>query len=110
MRKPVPPVSKRRIASPTALYSALLRILTLGYIAGLILMTEQRASAYVDPGSGLLLLQMLGASVAGGLFFLRQRLRKLFRSGARDSANTPGVPGAKEPADHVPYVSPRQPD
>jgi hypothetical protein len=101
---------KRRTAVPASLFSAILRILTIGYIAGLILMTEQRARAYVDPGSGLLMLQMLGASVAGGLFFLRQRLRKLFRSGTKDSGNTPSVPGLTKGTAKGPAVSPRQPD
>lgn len=41
------------------------------------MMTECQAKAYVDPGSGLLTLQMLGASVAGGFFFIRHKLKKL---------------------------------
>ncbi len=100
-----------RVAGAHWLHSAILRILTIGSIAGLVLMTEQRARAYVDPGSGLLFLQMLGASVAGGLFFLRQRLRKLFRGGAKDTTSTPPVPGlTKEPDNGVSSVSARQPD
>jgi len=55
----------------------LLALLAIGQLIGLFLMTERSAEAYVDPGSGLLTLQMLGASVAGGFFFLRHRLKKL---------------------------------
>jgi hypothetical protein len=55
----------------------LLALLAIGQLLGLLVMTERPAKAYVDPGSGLLTLQMLGASVAGGFFFLRHKLKKL---------------------------------
>ncbi len=42
---------------------------------------EKPAYAYADPGSGLLLLQIVSSTVAGGIFVLRARLRKLFRMG-----------------------------
>jgi hypothetical protein len=38
---------------------------------------EQCAYAYVDPGSGLLICQMGGSLLAGALFVLRGKLRKL---------------------------------
>ncbi len=42
---------------------------------------EQRAYAYADPGSGLLLFQSLSAMLTGGLFYFRRRLKSLiFRS------------------------------
>jgi hypothetical protein len=37
------------------------------------------ALAYVDPGSGLLAFQVGGSMVAGALFVLRAKIRKLFR-------------------------------
>jgi hypothetical protein len=37
------------------------------------------AYGYVDPGSGLLAVQVGGSMLAGGLFILRSKLRKLFR-------------------------------
>jgi hypothetical protein len=40
--------------------------------------TARPAYAYVDPGSGLLLVQMLGSTLAGMLFLLRKRVRQLF--------------------------------
>lgn len=58
----------------------LLPLLALGQFAALLLLMERPAKAYVDPGSGLLVFQMLGASVAGGLFFIRRKLRSLFDS------------------------------
>lgn len=42
---------------------------------------EKPANAYVDPGSGLLFLQVGGSMVAGALFLLRQKIRKLLRLG-----------------------------
>jgi hypothetical protein len=35
--------------------------------------------AYVDPGAGLLALQILGASVMGSYYLLGRKLRSLFR-------------------------------
>jgi hypothetical protein len=39
------------------------------------------ANAYVDPGSGLLFLQVGGSMLVGALFALRAKIRKLFRLG-----------------------------
>ncbi|WP_216847107.1 hypothetical protein [Granulicella sp. L60] len=59
--------------------------LKIGYIAvsGLLLITlcltlEQRAYAYVDPGSSLLIYQSFTAMITGGLFYFRRRLKSLF--------------------------------
>ena len=38
---------------------------------------EKPAYAYVDPGSGYLLLQVLGSMLAGVAFFVRHRLRRM---------------------------------
>ena len=40
--------------------------------------TVKPAHAYVDPGSGLLALQVGGSMLAGALFVMRTKLRKLF--------------------------------
>lgn len=37
------------------------------------------AYGYVDPGSGLLAVQVGGSMLAGGLFILRSKLRRLFK-------------------------------
>jgi hypothetical protein len=37
------------------------------------------AYGYVDPGSGLLAVQVGGSMLAGALFILRSKIRKLFR-------------------------------
>lgn len=39
---------------------------------------ERRAYAYVDPGSGLLMLQAAGTVITGVLFTLRRRIKSLF--------------------------------
>jgi hypothetical protein len=42
------------------------------------------AYGYVDPGSGLLAVQVGGSMLAGGLFILRTKIRKLFRSSSAE--------------------------
>lgn len=81
MWKIVYPSSDRRSLRRSRTRSILIGLLSLGPLIGLFLMIEAQAQAYVDPGSGLFTLQILGASFAGGLFFLRQKLRKLFARG-----------------------------
>lgn len=41
------------------------------------------AYGYVDPGSGLLAIQVGGSMLAGGLFMLRAKVRKLLRLSPR---------------------------
>jgi len=41
-------------------------------------LAAQPAYAYVDPGSGLLALQIIGSTVAGGMYLIRKRIRDLF--------------------------------
>jgi drug/metabolite transporter (DMT)-like permease len=53
---------------------AFLLILVLGISFSL----EQQAHAYVDPGSGLVLFQSLGAIFTGALFYFRRKLKLLF--------------------------------
>ena len=38
---------------------------------------EQRAYAYVDPGSSLLIFQSISAMITGALFYFRKRLKSL---------------------------------
>lgn len=46
------------------------------------------AHAYVDPGSGLLFFQVGGSMLAGALFVLRAKVRKLLRLGKPENAET----------------------
>lgn len=43
-----------------------------------VLLPAQSAFAYTDPGSGLLLLQLVGSAVLGGLFYLHRLRARLF--------------------------------
>ncbi|MGE5506100.1 MAG: hypothetical protein ACM31L_16890 [Actinomycetota bacterium] len=47
------------------------------------------AHAYVDPGSGTLLLQILGAAAVGGLFYLRTAWAKLRGLFSRSAGKSP---------------------
>jgi hypothetical protein len=53
------------------------------------------ANAYVDPGSGLLFFQVGGSMLAGAMFVLRAKIRKLFGLGnpaeTKDQAKTDPV-------------------
>jgi hypothetical protein len=39
---------------------------------------ERQAHAYVDPGSGLLIFQGIGATISAALFYFRRRIKNLF--------------------------------
>ena len=39
---------------------------------------ERQALAYVDPGSGLLIVQGISATISGALFYFRRRIKSLF--------------------------------
>jgi uncharacterized membrane protein len=47
-------------------------------ILALLLAFEKPAHAYVDPGSGLLALQIAGSMVAGVAYYLRARIARFF--------------------------------
>jgi hypothetical protein len=65
------PVLRIRRAVTVALAFAELMVL-------LVALTKP-AYGYVDPGSGLLAVQVGGSMLAGGLFILRSKIRQLFR-------------------------------
>ena len=60
-----------------------LKVMSLGYSAALVLCLlacfQRTAHAYVDPGSGLLVYQSASVLLTGALFYLRKRVRRLFR-------------------------------
>jgi hypothetical protein len=57
-------------------------------IAAVVCAFERPAHAYVDPGSGYMLLQVIGSMFAGAIFYLRHRLRRLFAFGADSSSES----------------------
>jgi hypothetical protein len=64
-------------------------VVTLAMLFSLSLAFERRAYAYVDPGSGLLMLQAAGTVVTGILFTLRRRIKSLFTR--NQSSESPAV-------------------
>jgi hypothetical protein len=53
-------------------------LVTAAMLCCLCLSLERRAYAYIDPGSGLLMLQAAGTVLTGVLFTLRRRIKALF--------------------------------
>lgn len=52
--------------------------------------TEQRAMAmYVDPGSGLLALQSAASVMAAAAFFLRRKIRSMFKLRRKSDGHVP---------------------
>jgi hypothetical protein len=41
---------------------------------------ERPAQAYVDPGSGFVFLQIAGSMLAGAVYYLRHRVRRILQS------------------------------
>ena len=44
----------------------------------LLVAVQRPAYAYVDPGSGMLVVQFVGSILSGAVFFLRKRLKQFF--------------------------------
>jgi hypothetical protein len=44
----------------------------------LVAAVQRPAYGYVDPGSGMLVVQFVGSLLSGGIFFLRKRIKQLF--------------------------------
>jgi hypothetical protein len=71
-------------------------VVTVAMLFCLSLSLERRAYAYVDPGSGLLILQGVGTVLTGVLFTLRRRIKALFtRSRTTEPVPSSGAPSAK---------------
>jgi hypothetical protein len=64
-------------------HRTLLVLLAIAQFITLAAAFQKPAFAYADPGSGLLFLQVAGSMMAGGLFIVRSKLRKLFHLGKR---------------------------
>jgi hypothetical protein len=76
-------------------YRTLLVLLAIAQFIALSAAFQKPAYAYADPGSGLLFLQVAGSMLAGGLFIVRSKLRKLFRLG-KDHVEEPIVEQGQE--------------
>jgi hypothetical protein len=65
------------------------------FAAALVLGTAGTAQAYIDPGTGSMLLQVIGAGIAGGIFYFRElriKVRSLF-----SRSEAPAADDASEP-------------
>lgn len=64
----------------------------------LLIAFERPARAYVDPGSGILFLQVVGSMLAGAFFVLRTKIRRFFGLSPTANKDTPlsDLPSAKK--------------
>jgi hypothetical protein len=60
------------------LYAVLDLVLMAVLILAVLCVLARPAYAYVDPGSGLLALQVISSTFAGMIFLVRKRLRRIF--------------------------------
>jgi hypothetical protein len=67
---------KRRVGG--LMKRSLSALLTIFSCLCLMVATERRAYAYIDPGSGLMVLQTITTVLAGVGFFLRTHIKALF--------------------------------
>ncbi len=72
-------------------------LVSLALLLCLCLSLERRAYGYVDPGSGLLILQGIGTVLTGILFTLRRRIKALFtRSNSAEGSANENITPASE--------------
>lgn len=64
---------------------AILALFTAIELTILLMAFAKPAYGYVDPGSGLLAIQVGGSMLAGALFMIRSKIRKLFRIRSADT-------------------------
>lgn len=57
--------------------------------AAIMIAVEKPAYGYVDPGSGLLMFQVGGSMIAGAIFCLRNKFRKLIGAGIKEEVSEP---------------------
>ena len=63
----------------------------------LVIATERRAYAYIDPGTGMMALQTITASLAAAGYFMRRKIAALFgRKKPAESAVLPSTPAARK--------------
>lgn len=80
------------------------RLFCLIQVIVFLIAAEKPANAYVDPGSGLLFLQVGGSMLAGALFVLRQKIRKLLRLGKPEDEKSLAEKPAADTAETEPHA------
>jgi hypothetical protein len=73
-------------------------LLAFGAVELLVLLTAlaRPAYGYIDPGSGLLAIQVGGSMLAGALFMVRSKIRKLLRLSPRFEDSPESSPAKAE--------------
>jgi hypothetical protein len=82
----------KRSVSLTRVLRCCLFMLSALQIAALLCAWEQPARAYIDPGSGFVFLQIAGSMVAGAVYYLRHRVRRIFVRKSNQVATSGGAP------------------
>ncbi len=75
---------KRLCPSPLVLRSLFFGLGAL-QIAALLMAFERPAQAYIDPGSGFVFLQVAGSMLAGAVYYMRHRLKRLLNAMRKSS-------------------------
>jgi hypothetical protein len=78
----------------------LLRILPLLLmVVGALILFEQPAYAYADPGTGLLAIQAVGSAIVASGWYLRRKIYALFKGGKaqQEAEATPAADDAQDP-------------
>jgi hypothetical protein len=68
--------------------------------AALVLGTAGSAQAYIDPGTGSMLLQVIGAGIAGAIFYFRELRIKVMSMFSRRQEPAPEDASEPPPGDH----------
>ena len=68
-------------------------------IVGLLVAFERPAHAYVDPGSGFVFLQVAGSTLAGTIYYMRRRLRRMISSMRKPAPTVPSAGTHTDAAD-----------
>jgi O-antigen/teichoic acid export membrane protein len=75
----------------------LLRILPLLLIVvGALILFEQPAYAYADPGTGLLAIQAVGSAIVASGWYLRRKIYALFNRGGKAQQEADVTPAVEE--------------
>jgi hypothetical protein len=77
-------------------------------LAGAILLFEQPAYGYTDPGTGLLAIQAVGSAVVAVGWYLRRKIYSIFHRGGRSKSQTSSyratedAEGLEDKGSHIP--------
>ena len=70
----------KRLCRSHRVLGSLVFLLGAVQIAALLVAFERPARAYVDPGSGFVFLQVAGSMLAGAVYYMRHRLKRIFNA------------------------------